>query len=1074
MKWMALAGLFLSATLGTDDDRSSYAERFFRGVAPPGVWRGRPGRVAKEQMRPRTAAPHLHPAFGIGPGQNPQPAQTGVAQTLPSVPPADNPAAPITLDDFESLAAWSPHPSDGVDLHLAQEAGAHGQAMRLDFDFHSRGGYAIARRKVDLDLPANYAFTFALRANAPINNLEFKLIDSSGENVWWVNRRDFEFPHDWKTVSFKKRQISFAWGPAGGGEARHIAAIEIVVTAGTGGQGTVWIDDVTLTPLPPSRSGAATFGPWRSDDNTPAFTADLGQLREIGGLQLDWDLANYAADYIVELSRDGEHFETVRTVTGGRGGRRFLYLPDAEARLIRIRSIRSSAKTGVRLDALKVQPVDWAPTTNDFFSLIARESRPGHYPRYLLGEQTYWTIVGADGAAEEALVGEDGAVEPFKAGFSIEPFLYEHRLMSWSGSTERQTLEDGYLPIPTVTRQEDGLSLMVTATVSESSTLYLRYRVASVRDTRVKLSLAIRPFQVNPSTQFLNTTGGASPIHRLSYGSEGVTINGTQQLHTLTPPTQFGAATFDEGDITEFLRLGELPSSTSVEDTAFGYASGALSYDLDLRAGTAQEVLIAVPLAAPLQKGSAVRAPDFEAMAQSWRGRLNHLIIDIPAAPEIADTVRANLAYMLINRDGPALQPGSRSYERAWIRDGALIASVLLRMGMKDVPAEFAKWFAKYQYDNGKVPCCVDKRGADPVPENDSHGELILLVGDLYRATHKISLVRKLWPRVDGAARYIQLLRSQNHNAFEGLVTESISHEGYSAKPQHSYWDDFFALRGMYEASRLAGVIGKGARQRELAAQAEDFRRDLVASIERTMKEHAIDFIPGSAELGDFDATSTAIGVSPLGLTSILPGAALDRTFAKYLEEFRARRDGRKEWDDYTPYEMRIIGALVRRGERAAAHELLDYFMNDRRPAGWRHWAEVVGRDPRKPRFIGDMPHSWIASDFMRSVLDFFAFEREDGALVAGAGIPARWIEGRTLHVGPLPTAAGAFELSMRGESKRVWIDLGGHLRPSGGIVVRSPYDLPIREATVDGKSVEHTDSEITVKAAPAKVVFRY
>lgn len=1002
--------------------------------------------------------------------QTPQQAQTGVAQTSSPVPPSQQPARPAILDDFETLAAWSPHPSDGVDLHLAQDAGLHGQAMRLDFDFHSHSGYAIARRKVDLDLPANYEFTVSLRADAPVNNLEFKLVDASGENVWWVNRRDFTFPREWKTIAFKKRQISFAWGPAGGGEAHKIAAIEIVVTAGTGGKASVWLDDLALTPLPPPRNDAVRLGPWRATPTNPSFVADLGELRELGGLRLDWDPVAYASDYTVELSRDAEHFETVRTVRHGRGGRRFLYLPDSEARTIRIRPAPAATQGSPHLESLEIEPVGWAPTTNDFFAIVARNAPAGHYPRDLIGQQSYWTIVGADGAEAEALIGEDGAAEPFKAGFSIEPFLYDHRLMSWSTSSKRQFLQDRYLPIPSVTRREDGLTLTATAAVSDDSTLYLRYRVTSERDAQAKLALAIRPFQVNPSTQFLNTTGGTSPIHRITYDAGVVTVDGTRHVHALTAPARFGAATFDEGDITEFLRAGELPSSTSVDDTDFGYASGALLYELDLKAGSTREVVLAVPLAA----GSSVKAPDFEEMAQQWRGRLNHLIIDLPAAPEIADTVRANVAYMLINRDGPALQPGSRSYERAWIRDGALIASVLLRMEMKEVPETFARWYVHYQYPDGKVPCCVDKRGADPVPENDSHGEWILLVSDLYRATHDRALVRRMWPSVDAAARYIQLLRSKNHGAFEGLVTESISHEGYSAKPQHSYWDDFFSLRGLYDAAHLAGVLGHDARQKELAAQAEDFRRDLVASIERTMREHSIDFIPGSAELGDFDATSTAIGVSPLGLTSILPAGPLDRTFAKYLQEFRSRRDGGRTWDDYTPYEMRIIGALVRRGQRSEAHELLDYFMKDRRPVGWRHWAEVVGRDPRKPRFIGDMPHSWIASDFIRSVLDFFAFEREDGALVVGAGIPSRWISGTTLHIGPLPTAAGAFELSMRGEKNRVWVDLGGHVRPSGGIVVRSPFDTPIREATVDGKHVPHTASEITVKSAPAKVLFQY
>src|SRR5438876_135600 len=76
------------------------------------------------------------------------------------------------------------------------------------------------------------------------NRLEFKLVDSTGSNVWWCNRRDFEFPRAWETVATKRRQIQFAWGPAGGGEIRHVAALELAVTAGSGGAGTVWLDDL--------------------------------------------------------------------------------------------------------------------------------------------------------------------------------------------------------------------------------------------------------------------------------------------------------------------------------------------------------------------------------------------------------------------------------------------------------------------------------------------------------------------------------------------------------------------------------------------------------------------------------------------------------------------------------------------------------------------------------------------------------------------------------------------------------------------------------------------------------------
>ena len=33
------------------------------------------------------------------------------------------------------------------------------------------------------------SWRFRLRGDLPPNNLEFKLVDESGENVWWVNRR---------------------------------------------------------------------------------------------------------------------------------------------------------------------------------------------------------------------------------------------------------------------------------------------------------------------------------------------------------------------------------------------------------------------------------------------------------------------------------------------------------------------------------------------------------------------------------------------------------------------------------------------------------------------------------------------------------------------------------------------------------------------------------------------------------------------------------------------------------------------------------------------------------------------
>src|SRR4029077_3794114 len=96
-----------------------------------------------------------------------------------------------------------------------------------------------------------------------------------------------------------------------------------------------------------------------------------------------------------------------------------------------------------------------------------------------------------------------------------------------------------------------------------------------------------------------------------------------------------------------------------------------------------------------------------------------------PRAREHAQAVRTAVAHVLVERDGPALQPGPRRYTRAWVRDGAIMAAALLRMGCSDEAREFVRWYAGFQAPDGAVPGAVDRNGADWLVEHDSHGELV-------------------------------------------------------------------------------------------------------------------------------------------------------------------------------------------------------------------------------------------------------------------------------------------------------------------------------------------------------------
>jgi hypothetical protein len=194
-----------------------------------------------------------------------------------------------------------------------------------------------------------------------------------------------------------------------------------------------------------------------------------------------------------------------------------------------------------------------------------------------------------------------------------------------------------------------------------------------------------------------------------------------------------------------------LPGSRASRDK-LGRATGALAWKIDLAAGRDTTIDVAIPLhdAGPTcMHGTSIEecrgswtANQLASTTKWWTDKLGALEIQLPpSAATFAESIRANLAYILINRDGPGIQPGSRSYERSWIRDGSLTSTALLKLGQFAEVRDYINWYSTFQFDNGKIPCCVDTRGADPVPENDSQGEFIYLVAEYYRTTRDKDLL---------------------------------------------------------------------------------------------------------------------------------------------------------------------------------------------------------------------------------------------------------------------------------------------------------------------------------------------
>ncbi|HEX3061451.1 MAG TPA: discoidin domain-containing protein [Usitatibacter sp.] len=1003
------------------------------------------------------------------------------------------PAPEAVLDDFATLAPWSIEASEGVKASLAAGEGPAGAALCLDFDFGNVSGYAIARRRLPLTFPPNFELAFDLRGDAKPNALQVKLVDASGENVWWYQRPDFAFPHAWQPMRVRRREVSFAWGPSPDHALARTESLELAVARGEGGgAGRVCIDRLVLREV--ARAEGAPREPvveeWESDPaegKQATLTIDLESQREFGGLMLRWLPGRQATSYAVELSDDGAGWRTVREVTRGGGGLDPMRLPDSQARYIRVRMRDGPAKTYflARVDVLDVAAGESA---NAFFQAVAREAPRGRYPRGFSGEQPYWTAVGIDGGPAQGLLSEDGSLEAHAGGAAIEPMLLEDgRLVTWAGLEATHSLAEGYLPIPTATLRHGELRLRVTAFGDgdrEGAEVVARYGVEnrSAAAKHVTLVLALRPFQVNPPGQFLNSPGGVASAHAVAWDGTALVIDGAARYYPLAAPDEAFAAPFQAGNLPVLLLAKSPPAARSVVDPE-GFPSAALLYRLDIPAGASRSVGVVAPLAGvpTLPRGDAAAwLEEREArVATEWREKLGRVAISAPdAAKPFVDTMRSALAQVLIGRAGPALQPGTRAYARSWIRDGALMSDALLRMGHPAAVREFADWFAPHLFASGKVPCCVDARGADPVAENDSHGEWIHLVDAYYGYTRDKPWLAAKWPGIVRTASYMESLRVQSRldapqPMFAGLMPPSISHEGYSDKPAWSYWDDFWALEGYRGAGRIAQALGRSREARAFAREGDELQRTLLRSIDASRASHHVDYIPGSADRGDFDATSTTIALSPAGGQSFLPAPWIDATFERYWREFADRRDGERKWDAYTPYELRNVGAFARLGWRERAGALLEFFMAGRRPAGWNQWAEVVGREARAPRFVGDMPHGWVASDYIRSMLDLFAFEREsDRSLVLAAGLPLDWLEGPGVSIEGLRTRWGNLAYTLRREGTRTVLTLPkGNASPPGGWRLAWPLGEPPQCGRVTGASWKKGASEIRIAHAPARVV---
>lgn len=772
----------------------------------------------------------------------------------------------------------------------------------------------------------------------------------------------------------------------------------------------------------------------------------------------------------------------------------------------------------------------------------------------------YWNMVGVKDHRQESLVGQSGEVEPVYDKYSLGFFLFDPNDRSIhlpqrpepdaDGPVLVQSIDEGHLPVILTTYRAIGVTVdqrvFATTVGSRQRSLTVdRFRITSDAPRSGWLCLTVSPvgpsgFQRHdragryledgriafmrhvPAARLVevNTTWGpvfdSAPGHFGIYGNPGGTHDPEQYL-TNSPFR----------DLTEHGRLNGAEEAT---DHVAGMCTGVFAWPFELTAAQPSFELVA-KLPVDDYRGDdleEIRAAEPTALEEAnrafWIGKLRRDGLQASLPREVGhlfDLFRYCRATLLMLADDGAIHPGPTIYDSFWVRDSSVegvCAGLVGDAGMAErqfgehYPTIFnqgAGWIGPAR-EQGFFGGEHEKNDR----EWDSNGQALWALGRYDRIAGSTAAfgTRMFSPYVLEGARWIR----DNRSEF-GLLHSGWSAEHLGDKDKPHYWDDIWAVAGLYEAARLADRIT--ARERdELWHIYDDVRRATRDSITWVLSEQRKrgaweTFIPtGPGDVGRLD--STIVGA----LAYFHPcrlymgkklGEVADDAARQTLETIWAhfvdggfRHDA--AWHAYGPYlTLQLAHAFLFVGDLERMDQCLGWavgnaaFSTVSRHNGdptypWRTvlgaWneqhaypiAEDFSTSPSDWWYMGDIPHGWAAAEFNLLIRDMLLFEADedgDAHIYIAAGILPRWMQdGDEVRVSQAPTCFGAplgYRITHDQPGRLVEIEVD--VAPGGvPLVYPCRFGSEVLTVTVDGVPAQPTGRDIRIPAGSRRVTITY
>jgi len=649
-----------------------------------------------------------------------------------------------------------------------------------------------------------------------------------------------------------------------------------------------------------------------------------------------------------------------------------------------------------------------------------------------------WSIAGSADSGRYVFVDPSGAYQPRCDSYSVRFYLYD--------CDRRRILRPasrGLCDTPDVTPffVWPGIAELVVAVGDRDCRAFIHMRNTSRIQRRLSLFVVAVPYQV---------TGALGGSENVTYdASSRVLLIGGKVLFSCDEQPDahaaYDASTDDApSDITGFIRRGVLPRSHSAYGGPRKITSAAVRFDVALRpSGTWQTKIASPTTSVGLERWINMYAQTPVMLS----GGLGKVGLNVPDK-RCERCFAACIGYLaLLRRDGNPV-PGPTRYRAFWIRDCAYMTDALYYSGQQDLIPRALATIRAMQLPNGGFP---PKLGAKTDDELDAPGEAIYALVQHYRRTRDAKWLRRQWPCIYAACRYIRDMRlhgppecfgskSLLKPPGSGILPASVSAEDLGEDLRQHYWDDFWCVRGLRDAAYAARALGRADDARWISAEADSLMDATVSSIRETTAKHSIGYIPNGPDevTSSAMARGTSCALWPCGVldpADHLTRASFDTYWRKWIEPYGG---GFVHKGHYWPYAgLDLAQGYLMLGERERAWRILDWTLSHDPTDGFYAWPEGMSRHGLGLA-EGDMPHGWMCAAYISLLRNVLV--RESGPdLLLLSGVPKHWLRpGSVIEIEGFPTEFGRVSYRAQAFGGVLKLTISG-ARPNGSYRVCLP-----------------------------------